>query len=152
MGVPTIRSSTLKHLLYRLALPILVASAQVQAGEIVVEQLIRSTASWDGQPLPVYAQGQPEITILKFTIPAGAELDSHKHSVINAGVLLSGTLTVVSEDQEVLQLKAGDALIELVDKWHHGRNDGKEPAIILVFYAGIKGQEFTHAKPTALAH
>jgi quercetin dioxygenase-like cupin family protein len=134
----------MKRLIPGMIILIMMTSTPLQADDIVVEELIRSTSSWDGEPLPIYPEGQPEITILKFTIPAGAKLASHTHSVINAGVLLSGTLTVVSEDQEELHLKPGDALIELVDKLHHGQNDGTEPAVILVFYAGIKGEEFTH--------
>ena len=137
----------MKIFLLSLAISVVLVSAGIRAEEIVAKQVLRSTTSWDGATLPAYTEGQPEITILKFTIPAGASLDTHKHSAINAGVLLSGTLTVVSEDQEVLHLQPGDALVELVDKWHHGQNEGTEPAVILVFYAGIQGQEFTHAKP-----
>ena len=148
----TMKWPSMKSLLSGLALSSLLAcaqaqaQAQAQADDIVVEQLVKSTASWDGEQLPAYGNGQPEITVLKFTIPAGARLASHTHSAINAGVLLSGSLTVVSEDQEVLHLKPGDALVELVDKLHHGQNDGEEPAVIVVFYAGIKGQEFTHVE------
>jgi quercetin dioxygenase-like cupin family protein len=56
--------------------------------------------------------------------------------VINAGVLLRGVLTVVTEQDETLQLKAGDPIIEVVNKWHYGRNDGAETAVIIVFYVG----------------
>jgi len=114
--------------------------------KIVAETLVRSTSSWNGDALPAYPEGTPEISILKFTIPPGATLPSHLHTAINAGVLLSGALTVVSEDQDVLHLKPGDTLIELVNKYHEGRSTGDEPAVIVVFYAGIEGEEFTHLK------
>jgi quercetin dioxygenase-like cupin family protein len=119
---------------------------QEQPQEIVAETLLRSTSSWNGDALPAYPEGTPEITILRFTIPPGVTLPSHLHTVINAGILLSGSLTVVSEDQEELNLKAGDTLVELVNKYHQGRNTGDEPAVIVVFYAGIEGQEVTHLK------
>ena len=122
------------------------AEPQEQAQKIVAETLLQSTLSWNGDPLPAYPEGTPEVSILKFTIPAGATLPSHLHTVINAGILLSGNLTVVSEDQDELHLKPGDTLIELVNKYHQGRNTGDEPAVIVVFYAGIEGQEFTHIK------
>ena len=139
----------MKRFISGLFILMVLASTPVLADDIVVEKLIQSTASWDGESLPPYAEGQPEITILKFTIPAGAKLANHTHSVINAGVLLSGTLTVVTEDQQEHHLKSGDALIELVGKVHHGQNDGVDPAVIVVFYAGIKGEEFTHMMPGA---
>lgn len=103
-----------------------------------VETLAKSTSSWTGDALPGYPQGAPEVTILKMTIPPKTALPWHKHPFINAGVLLSGELTVVSRDGKTLHLKAGDALVELVDTWHHGINEGDAAAEIIVFYAGIK--------------
>ena len=121
-------------------------SAPPATQKIVAETLVRSTVSWNGDALPAYPEGTPEISILKFTIPAGATLPDHLHTAINAGILLSGALTVVSEDQDELHLKPGDTLIELVNKYHQGRSTGDEPAVIVVFYAGIEGEEFTHIK------
>lgn len=138
--------SLIKRLIGGTVIMTILASTQIQAEEIVAEQLIRSTSSWNGDSLPSYPEGQPEVSILKFTIPAGAALPNHTHSVINAGILLSGALTVVSVDGDELHLKAGDTLIELVDKIHHGQNDGDVPAVIVVFYAGIQGEEFTHVE------
>jgi quercetin dioxygenase-like cupin family protein len=103
---------------------------------VVVESLVQSSASWDGTSLPAYPAGQPQLTILRIFIPPGTTLPLHKHPVINAGVLLSGVLTVVTEQDETLQLKAGDPIIEVVNKWHYGRNDGAETAVIIVFYVG----------------
>lgn len=110
---------------------------------IHVETLAKSTASWDGNTLPDYPKGQPEITILRIKIPAGAKLDMHKHPVINAGLMLSGELTVITEKNETLHLKAGDSIIEVVDKWHYGKNEGSIMAEIIVFYAGIVNQPIT---------
>jgi quercetin dioxygenase-like cupin family protein len=110
---------------------------------IEVKQLAKSTKSWDGDTLPVYSQGQPEITILRIKIPAGAKLETHYHPVINAGVLLTGELTVVAEDNKTLRLKAGDSIVELVNKKHYGKNEGTEPAEIIVFYAGTENKPIT---------
>src|SRR6267378_3208694 len=54
---------------------------------ISVKELVRTSKSWDGKSLVPYPQGQPEITILRISIPAGARLETHSHPVINAGVL-----------------------------------------------------------------
>jgi quercetin dioxygenase-like cupin family protein len=112
-----------------------------------VEELANSTLSWEGSTLPEYPEGQPEIRILKITIPPKAQLPLHKHPVINAGLLTKGELKVFTENKEhSLSMKAGDTLIEVVDKWHYGRNEGDVPAEIVVFYAGTKGAEVTVAK------
>jgi quercetin dioxygenase-like cupin family protein len=110
---------------------------------VTVEELARSSVSWDGAPLPAYPEGTPEITILRITIPAGAELPMRRHPVINAGVLLTGELTVFTDDEDSLHLRAGDAIVELVDRWHYGKNTGSEAAVILVFYAGTPEMPIT---------
>lgn len=113
----------------------------------LVNQLVKATRSWNGDPLPAYPQGQPEITILRIGIPAGARLETHSHPVINAGVLTSGQLTVVTKDGKTLQLKAGDPIVEVMNTAHYGVNQGKVPAEIIVFYAGVSGRPITVAEP-----
>ncbi|MBU4264061.1 MAG: cupin domain-containing protein [Proteobacteria bacterium] len=112
-----------------------------------VEVLAKSGSSWDGSRLPDYPAGTPEITILRISIPAGAQLPLHEHPVINAGVLLKGELTVITDDHKTLHLKAGDPIVEVVNTWHYGKNEGREPAEILVFYAGVQGRPITEIKP-----
>jgi len=108
-----------------------------------VQVLSRTDSSWDGAKLPGYPTGSPEVTILKITIPPGEKLPLHKHPVINAGVLLRGTLTVATDQGRTLHLEAGDPIVEVVDRWHYGTNEGDEPAEIIVFYAGTPGCPIT---------
>jgi len=118
-------------------------TATVETDTVSVEVLAKTNASWNGQPLPDYLEDTPEITVLRITIPPGTQLPTHKHPVINAGVLLSGELTVVTEDNDILYLKTGDAIVEVVDKWHYGINEGENPAEIIVFYAGVENAPIT---------
>ncbi len=113
----------------------------------VVKELIKTTQSWDGKGLPAYPQGQPEITILRITVPAGTRLHTHSHPVINAGVLISGQLTVVTTDGKTLHLKAGDPIVEVVNTLHYGINEGKVPAEIVVFYAGVTDSAISVLEP-----
>jgi len=106
-------------------------------------QLAKTVRSWDGETLPQCLQGQPEVTILRIRIPAGSKLEMHHHPVINAGVLLKGELTVVADDNKTLHLRAGDSIVELVNKKHYGKNEGKEAAEIIVFYAGVENKPIT---------
>jgi quercetin dioxygenase-like cupin family protein len=117
-----------------------------QAGEpsgITVKELVKSGVSWDGTPLPAYPTAKPEITVLRITIPPGSALPMHKHPVINAGLLLTGELTVLTPGGKTLHLKAGDPIVEVVDTWHYGQNRGKDPAVIIVFYAGTPDRPIT---------
>ncbi len=138
----------MKKLVYGICLILVLGGAASAKEENAVhaDVLVRSGQSWDGSPLPAYPKGSPEITILRVTVPPGARLALHKHPVINAGVLVEGELTVVTEDNKTLHLKAGDALVEVVDKWHYGKNEGTKTAEIIVFYAGEAGRPVTMEK------
>ncbi|OAQ38245.1 cupin [Pedobacter psychrophilus] len=122
------------------------AFSQKSEDNIKVTKIAESTQSWNGDTLPAYPNGQPKITILKIVIPPHQKLDLHKHLVINAGVLITGVLTVIDDKNNVLELKAGDSIIELVNKYHYGENKGDIPAEIMVFYAGVVGTEITVKK------
>jgi quercetin dioxygenase-like cupin family protein len=107
------------------------------------EKLTVSTEAWTGKKLPAYPSGQPEISILKITIPPGQRLPTHKHPVINGGVVIRGELTVTTDKGEVLHVKAGQPIVEVVNEWHYGANHGTEPVELIVFYAGVKGIPIT---------
>ncbi len=135
----------MKKLIYGICIALLL-SGNVLAENINAVQtdiLAKTSFSWDGSHLPDYPKGSPEITILRIKIPPGAQLPLHKHLVINAGVLVSGELTVVTEDNRILNLKAGESIVEVVNKWHYGKNEGNKTAEILVFYAGISDKPIT---------
>ncbi len=105
------------------------------------ELLTESFLAWNGDSLPSYPLGKPKISIVKVTIPPHSELPHHYHPVINAGVLLKGELTVIDVKGNVLEMKAGDPIIEVVNTIHYGKNNGDVPAEILVFYAGAAEME-----------
>lgn len=117
--------------------------SQKPLDSLTVQELVKTTQSWNGTRLPEYPEGQPEITILQISIPAGIRLETHSHPVINAGVLTKGELTVYTKKGDVLKLKAGDPIVEVVNTLHYGVNEGNETAEILVFYAGIQNMPFT---------
>jgi quercetin dioxygenase-like cupin family protein len=118
-------------------------ASQNPVSELVAESFL----SWNGDSLPAYPEGKPKISIVKVTIPPHSELPRHHHPVINAGVLLKGELTVVDIHGNVLEMKAGDPIVEVVNTVHYGVNNGDEPAEILVFYAGTEGSEIVVKEP-----
>ncbi|WP_269524343.1 cupin domain-containing protein [Coraliomargarita parva] len=116
-------------------------------GTVKVEILEQSDAMWNGKKLPAYPKEDPEVSVVKVTIPPHTKLKWHKHPCINAGYLISGELLVTAEGGETKQLKAGDALIELVDTWHYGETVGDSAAEIVVVYVGVKGMPLSIGKP-----
>ena len=135
----------MKKFLFVVCLTLLLAgnSWALNDNAVTVDVLAKTTSSWNGATLPSYPTGQPEVTILKISIPPHIQLPLHQHPVINAGVLLKGELTVLTKGGKTLHLKAGDPIVEVVNTWQYGINEGKEPAEIIVFYAGIQGKPVT---------
>lgn len=109
--------------------------------------LVEAGNSWNGAKLPGYPDGDPQISIARIHLAPGAALPPHQHPVINAGLVISGELTVFLESGEQRLLQAGEALIEVVDTWHYGQNTGLVPTDIVVFYAGTQDQPITELKP-----
>ncbi|MFC1885821.1 cupin domain-containing protein [Thermodesulfobacteriota bacterium] len=138
----------MKKLIYGICIVFFLSGNVVaaDANDVQVGVLSKTSSSWDGSRLNSYPKGAPEVTILRIKIPSGTQLPLHKHSVINAGVLLKGELTVITEDNKILHLKAGESIVEVVNKWHYGKNEGNETAEIIVFYAGIVDMPITSAK------
>lgn len=120
-------------------------SLEAIAGErkIELEVLTQSTTDWRGGLLPPYSEGQPEVTVAKIIIPAGMALPLHEHPFMTAGVIVQGTIEVRTDSGDKHIARAGDAVVELVNQAHGGANIGDEDAILLVVYAGIKGEPVT---------
>jgi quercetin dioxygenase-like cupin family protein len=122
-----------------LASPLLCFAAVKNASSAIqVETLIQSTSSWDGTPYKAYPAGQPQITVLKITIPPRTTLKWHSHPMPNAGYILSGELTIEKKDGSEKHFVAGQAVSETVNSIHRGIT-GAEPLVLIVFYPGTPG-------------
>ena len=107
---------------------------------VKVEQLLQTTThSWDGTAYTGYVSKQPEITILKISIPPNTTLDWHQHPMINAGYVLSGQITLEKKETgQRMVFHAGQALAESVNTVHRGFTTD-HPVELVVFYAGTPG-------------
>lgn len=112
-----------------------------------VELLTQTTSSWDGSDLPYYPYGNPQVTVMKITVPSGVELAWHKHPVPLVAYMVAGELTVETDSGVKCILKAGDPIIETVNLWHYGANRGKEDVVLVAFYMGVEGVPNTVNKP-----
>ena len=109
------------------------------SGEVSSNILINESVSWDGSAFE-YTKGKSEITIQKINISTGSEevsLAVHCHTIPLAAYVLKGSVKVVKPSGENKLFKAGDAFIEVMNKWHKGVF--VEDTELIVFYAGKKG-------------
>ena len=61
------------------------------------ETLLRSSASWGGEPYKSYPSRQPELSILKIIVPRHTTLEWHSHPMPSAAYIVSGELTLEKE-------------------------------------------------------
>ncbi len=131
----------MKHFVCLLVLSISACNcvlADDQHPGIVTNLVVRSGNDWTGNPLPPYLRSDPQIAVMKFIIPPNTSLPVHKHPAINAAYVIDGELTVVQEGGIQRTFKKGEVVIEMVDQWHHGINQGSVPVELVVFYATTK--------------
>jgi len=114
----------------------MVLAANAWAAESI--SLLKTNSSWNGQQYPAVNLQNPEVNVLKITIPAGEKLAWHQHPMINVAYMLQGELTVHTESGDVTTIKAGDVMAEVVNTWHYGENNGTEDVILVVTYVGEK--------------
>ena len=88
------------------------------------ETVIQTEVHWNQDPIKPIHIDHPQVTMLRITIPVGEKLAMHKHPILNIGYLTKGELTVRSDKGEVLVLKPGDPIVELVNTWHYGESTG----------------------------
>lgn len=94
----------------------------------------------------------PELALGRVTIMPGAAIPVHRHPGTQIGAVVQGTLTYTvytgsvewyraraPQDRptrigpgETVAVQAGDALVEMPDSIHQGRNDGDVPVVIYV--------------------
>lgn len=113
---------------------------------IKVTSLLKTTSSWDGQQIR-YPEGQGEVTALVIELASDGETGWHEHSVPSFAYILEGDLEITRRDGSVKTLKAGDALVEVVNTYHNGRALNGKPVKLVVFYASAVGKTLTIAHP-----
>jgi len=114
------------------------AAAETPSPAIQVETLSQSTTSWDGTPYKTYPSGQPQLSVLKITIPANTAMKWHTHHLPNAAYVLSGEITVEKKDGTQKHFSTGQVISETIDIVHRGVT-GAEPVVLIVFYSGTPG-------------
>jgi quercetin dioxygenase-like cupin family protein len=139
------KATRLVFVVMTLSLSFCLVPTGLYAGEpqIKVEQVLQTTQSWDSSPYTSYPTGQPQVTVLRITIPPNTALHWHHHPIISVAYVLSGHLTLEKRDTgERKILQAGQAVAETVQTTHRGFTTD-EPVQLIVFYAGQAGLPLT---------
>lgn len=118
------------------------AHALEESASIKASTILKTETSWDGKPIE-YPSGKAEITGMLVEIAPGGETGWHLHPALSFGMILEGELEVQLKTGEVKHLKSGEALAEVVNTLHNGRNVGSIPVKLIVFYAGAVGQKLS---------
>ncbi len=101
--------------------------------------ILTSSVASNGQKLSYLRTDNPEVTAKIVEIDPGGETGWHTHPVPVYAYMLSGTITVTLADGRTYDYKEGDAIFEVRDIPHNGRNNGTTPARLVVFYTGAAG-------------
>ena len=106
----------------------------------VTATVLKKTSSTSNGQKIVYPQtDKAEVTAMTVVLAPGAETGWHKHPVPVYAYVVSGTLSVELADGQRLTYPPGDAVIEVVNTLHNGKNNGTEPVKLAVFYLGAEG-------------
>lgn len=131
--------------LHKLLLTIFMSCLALDAQAAEVTPLNTATFTWDGTPLHYPKSGNAEATAIKIKLAPGEAPAFHCHPVPTLGYMLLGAIEVeLMTSGEKKMFKQGDAVFEVVNTWHRGKNISEtEPAEFVVFYTGTKGIENT---------
>lgn len=101
--------------------------------------LSKTTVTGNGQKISYPLTDRAEVTAMTVDLAPGSETGWHKHPVPVYAYVVSGSLSVELEDGKLLSFTAGEAIIEVVNTMHNGRNSGAVAAKLAVFYLGAEG-------------
>ncbi len=102
-------------------------------------KILTSTVAANGQKLSYLRTENPEVTAMIVEIPPHGETGWHLHAVPVYAYVLGGKLTVEMEGGKKYDFQEGDAIFEVKDTPHNGRNNGEKAARLVVFYTGEIG-------------
>ena len=106
---------------------------------VTAKVLQKTSVTGNGQKITYPLTDKAEVTAMTVDLAPGAETGWHQHPVPVYAYVVAGNLSVELEDGRQLDFKSGDAIIEVVDTLHNGRNMGAEPVKLAVFYLGAEG-------------
>ena len=115
------------------------AIAADYSSAVTSKVLSKTAVTGNGQKISYPLTDRAEVTAMTVDLAPGSETGWHKHPVPVYAYVVSGSLSVELEDGKLLSFSAGEAIIEVVNTMHNGRNSGTVPVKLAVFYLGAEG-------------
>ena len=135
-----------KHFLTLALLAIISLTARSQYSGLNIKELLRTDTTSIGQKITYPDFADPEVTMLKITIPPGKSTGWHKHNIPVFAYVVKGTLTVELEDHQVEKFTEESTFAEVRDKYHNGTNMEDSDLVLIAIYMGGKGQKLSIPK------
>jgi quercetin dioxygenase-like cupin family protein len=110
---------------------------------VKVTLIKKATTAANGQKLAYAKTENPEVTAALVELPPGGDTGWHSHPIPVYAYVVSGAITVTIEGGGQYDFKEGEAIIEVIKTPHIGRNSGKVPVKLVVFYTGAEGGQNT---------
>lgn len=101
--------------------------------------LKKSIVTGNGKKIVYPATDKAEVTAMMVELAPCAETGWHAHPIPVYAYVVSGTLDVELEGGQVITYQSGDAIFEVVNTLHNGRNQGFDTVRLAVFYTGVEG-------------
>jgi quercetin dioxygenase-like cupin family protein len=98
-----------------------------------------SSITGNGQKIVYPVTDKAEVTAMTVNLAPGAETGWHSHPIPVYAYVVEGKLAVELEGGQVITYRSGDAIIEVVNTLHNGRNQGSGDVRLVVFYTGAEG-------------
>jgi quercetin dioxygenase-like cupin family protein len=106
--------------------------------DIKIERVLKTDTTSIGQKIEYLSTNNPEVTMLKVTIPPGKETGWHKHTFPVFAYVIDGTLSVEFKGGKKREFTKGSSFAEVINTLHNGRNECKEDLVLLAIYLGEK--------------
>lgn len=106
---------------------------------VTANVLKKTSVTSNGQKITYPQTEKAEVTAVTVDLAPGSETGWHQHPVPVYAYVVSGDLLVELEDGQHFTYGKGDAIIEVVNTLHNGKNNGVEPVKLAVFYVGAEG-------------
>jgi len=135
-----------KYFLTLILLAFLSLTARSQYSGLIIKELLRTDTTSIGQKITYPEFADPEVTMLKITIPPGKSTGWHKHNIPVFAYVVKGTLTVELEDHRIIQFREESTFAEMRENYHNGKNMEDTDLVLLAIYMGGKGQKLSIMK------